>query len=69
MSKVYLFNVDEAVKHGVEKAVILYNLRYWLEKTKPITLMSMTVITGPKTKPRHLQSCFLILIEEKSTDC
>lgn len=32
--KVHLFNVDEAVKYGVEKAVIIYNLRYWLEKNK-----------------------------------
>ena len=26
------FNIDEAVKHGVNKAVILYNIRYWLEQ-------------------------------------
>ncbi len=28
------FNVEEAVKHGVEKAIILNNLRFWLEKNK-----------------------------------
>lgn len=32
--KVHSFNVDEAVKYGVEKAVIIYNLRFWLEKNK-----------------------------------
>lgn len=28
------FNIDEAVKYGVEKAVLLYNIRFWLEKNK-----------------------------------
>lgn len=32
--KVHLFNVEEAKKYGVEKAVIIYNLRFWLEKNK-----------------------------------
>lgn len=32
--KVHSFYVEEAEKHGVEKAVILYNLRFWLEKNK-----------------------------------
>ena len=32
--KVHSFNVEEAKLHGVEKAVILYNIRFWLEKNK-----------------------------------
>lgn len=28
------FEVEDAIRHGVEKAVILYNLRFWLEKVK-----------------------------------
>lgn len=32
--KSHSFYVHEAEKHGVEKAVILYNLRFWLEKNK-----------------------------------
>lgn len=32
--KVHSFYVEEAEKYGVEKAVILYNLRFWLEKNK-----------------------------------
>lgn len=32
--KVHSFYIEEAEKHGVEKAVILYNLRFWLEKNK-----------------------------------
>lgn len=32
--KVHSFYIEEAEKHGVEKAVILYNLRFWLEKNR-----------------------------------
>lgn len=32
--KVHSFNVEEAELHGVDKAVILYNIRFWLEKNK-----------------------------------
>lgn len=32
--KVHSFYIEEAELHGVEKAVILYNLRFWLEKNK-----------------------------------
>ena len=31
---VYHFDVKDAEQYGVEKAVILYNLRFWLEKNK-----------------------------------
>lgn len=31
---VHIFNVDDAVKHGIEKAVILQNMRFWLDKNK-----------------------------------
>ena len=34
MSKSHVFSVDDAIKYGVEKAVILQNLRFWLEKVK-----------------------------------
>ena len=34
MSKCHVFEVDDAVKYGIEKAVILYNIRFWLEKVK-----------------------------------
>ena len=34
MSKCHVFSVDDAVKYGMEKAVILYNLRFWLDKVK-----------------------------------
>lgn len=34
MSKCHVFLVDDAVEHGIEKAVILYNLRFWLDKVK-----------------------------------
>jgi len=30
----HVFNVEDAVKHGVEKAIILYNIRFWLDKNK-----------------------------------
>ena len=30
--KVHFFSIDEAVAHGVNKAIILSNLRYWLDK-------------------------------------
>ncbi|WP_201539108.1 hypothetical protein [Psychrobacter sp. 1044] len=30
----HIFNVDDAVEHGVEKAVILQNMRFWLDKNK-----------------------------------
>lgn len=32
--KSHSFYVHDAEKHGVEKAVILYNLRFWLEKNQ-----------------------------------
>ncbi len=31
---VHVFNVDDAVKYGIEKAVILQNMRFWLDKNK-----------------------------------
>lgn len=31
---VHVFDVDDAVKYGVEKAVILQNMRFWLDKNK-----------------------------------
>lgn len=34
MSKCHVFSVDDAVQYGVEKAVILQNIRFWLEKVK-----------------------------------
>lgn len=34
MSKSHVFSVDDAIKYGVEKAVILQNIRFWLEKVK-----------------------------------
>ena len=34
MSKCHMFSVDDAIEHGVEKAVIIQNLRFWLEKVK-----------------------------------
>ena len=34
MSKCHVFSVDDAIEHGVEKAVILQNIRFWLEKVK-----------------------------------
>lgn len=30
----HAFNVQEAVEYGIEESVILYNLRFWLEKNK-----------------------------------
>jgi hypothetical protein len=30
----HAFNIAEAVEHGVEKAILLYNIRFWLEKNK-----------------------------------
>ena len=30
----HIFVIDEAIKYGIEKAIILYNLRYWLEHNK-----------------------------------
>jgi hypothetical protein len=30
--KQHIFNVEEAEKYGIEKAVLLYNLRFWLNK-------------------------------------
>ncbi|KKL84631.1 hypothetical protein LCGC14_1962770, partial [marine sediment metagenome] len=27
----YVFDMDEADKYGIEKAVILYNLRFWIQ--------------------------------------
>jgi hypothetical protein len=30
----HAFNIEEAVEHGVEKAILLYNIRFWLEKNK-----------------------------------
>ena len=32
--KVHSFYIEEAELHGVEKAIILYNLRFWLEKNR-----------------------------------
>lgn len=34
MSKCHVFLVDDAVLYGIEKSVILYNLRFWLDKVK-----------------------------------
>ncbi len=34
MSKSHVFSIDDAIEHGVEKAVILQNLRFWLDKVK-----------------------------------
>lgn len=31
---VHYFNIEEAIKYGVEKAIIIYNLRYWLKLNK-----------------------------------
>lgn len=31
---VHVFDVDDAIKYGMEKAVILQNMRFWLEKNK-----------------------------------
>ncbi|WP_201595364.1 hypothetical protein [Psychrobacter vallis] len=31
---VHVFDVDDAVKYGMEKAVILQNMRFWLDKNK-----------------------------------
>jgi len=28
------FNIEEAKKYGIEKAILLYNLRFWLDKNK-----------------------------------
>jgi DNA-binding HxlR family transcriptional regulator len=28
------FEIEDAVKYGVEKAILLYNLKYWVEKNK-----------------------------------
>ena len=30
----HIFNVDDAVEHGMEKAVVLQNMRFWLDKNK-----------------------------------
>ncbi len=30
----HIFNVDDAVEHGMEKAVVLQNMRFWLYKNK-----------------------------------
>lgn len=32
--KEHHFEIEDAVKYGVEKAVLLYNIRYWVEKNK-----------------------------------
>ncbi len=34
MSESHIFLIDDAVKYGVEKAVILQNIRFWLEKVR-----------------------------------
>ena len=31
---VHIFNVDDAVNYGVEKAIILQNMRFWLDKNR-----------------------------------
>lgn len=31
---VHLFRIDDAIKYGVEKAILLYNIYHWLEKNK-----------------------------------
>lgn len=31
---VHYFNCDDAIKHGIEKAVLIYNLRFWLKINK-----------------------------------
>lgn len=33
-NKEHHFKTDEAEKYGIEKAVILYNIRFWLDKNK-----------------------------------
>lgn len=30
----HCFDVDDAVKHGVEKAILLYNIKFWLEHNR-----------------------------------
>lgn len=30
----HIFNVDDAVEHGMEKAVLMQNMRFWLDKNK-----------------------------------
>lgn len=32
MIDAHTFKVDDAIEHGIEKAVLLYNLRYWISK-------------------------------------
>lgn len=32
--KVHSFNVGDAIKHGADKATILYNLKYWLDHNR-----------------------------------
>jgi len=34
MIKTHFFEVKDAKKYGVNKAILLYNIRYWLEKNK-----------------------------------
>jgi hypothetical protein len=35
MSKVqHAYEVDQAIRHGIPKAVLLYNIRFWLDKNK-----------------------------------
>ena len=33
-TKVHLFNIEEAELYGVHKAILIYNIRYWLEKNQ-----------------------------------
>lgn len=34
MNKNHSFNIDDAVNHGIEKAILLHNMRHWLDKNK-----------------------------------
>lgn len=34
MAEFHSFNIEEARKYGIEKAVLLYNIRHWLKKNK-----------------------------------
>lgn len=33
-NKVYSFSTDDAVKHGVDAAILLHNIRYWLDHAR-----------------------------------
>ena len=33
-NKVYSFSTDDAIKHGVDQAILLHNIRYWLDHAR-----------------------------------